>query len=80
MLFNSSCIVDSVITQLKLHIKAESSAYMSILKTDVAIGRSLIHIGNNNGPSTESCGTAVIIYLVVDLYPLNSTYCNRLVK
>ena len=47
-------------------------------KTDVAIGRSLMYIRNNNGPSTEPCGTPVVIYLVVDLYPLSSTYIDWL--
>ena len=29
-------------------------------KTDIAIGRSLMYIMNNNGPSTEPCGTPLL--------------------
>ena len=54
----------------KLQYSVVSSAYISMLKTWLTLGMSLIYIRKSKGPRIEPCGTPSEIEFVLDFEPL----------
>ena len=56
------------------------SSAKSLMSDLVLFSMSLVYIRNNNGPSTEPCGTPQFIAFVGELTPFAYVNCLRLFK